>query len=250
MPGDYQTLAPYLSVLGLTGYARQVTPRLLDIAQRQHQWMGRNIIDLGCGTGENLIWLAQHTYLVYGMDRSPQMMRIARRQLAEHQAQAELIEQDLRQPVDLSGMDMVLALDVMHELVSLRELGDSVQQISNLLKTDKIFIFDLYTIEGLYERHHGGECLQHEDDDTYIFSRHHYDYERQIQRTEYIIFQQHEAGWQRTIAQRTLRAYPVQAVTTLVQRNGFEVLQVLNHDLKPYMPEASTPRVIIIAKKR
>ena len=39
---------------------------------------GTSVLDLGCGTGQHAIRLARHGYDVTGVDRSPEMLRIAR----------------------------------------------------------------------------------------------------------------------------------------------------------------------------
>ncbi len=251
MPGDYDVLATIHSTLNLGAYARTITPHLIDTLQR-NQWMGRQIVDIGCGAGETLTWLAQHGYIVTGLDRSAAMLAIARKNLAAGNVSARLLEGDIRTAQGLSDYDLALALDVMNEFNSLRELEDAFQHIHQLLSPNKLFACDLHTVEGLVQLslQSGGDALLYDQEGLTIFTQDEFDYERQVQRRKYHVFRQVDDHWQRAMATRTLRAYPIQAVTALLQRKGFEVEYVLNEQLQAYTPGESAARVIIVAHKR
>lgn len=251
MPGDYDVLAAIHDTLNMGAYARTLTPHLIDSLQR-NQWMGRHIIDIGCGAGESLTWLAQHGYIVTGIDRASAMVAAARKTLASAGVDARLIEGDIRAAQGLHDFDLALALDVMNEFNSLRELEDVFQHVHQLLKDDKLFAFDLRTIEGLVQLSlkSDGDALVYDDNGLTIFTQDEFDYERQVQRRKYHVFRQVDQHWQRTMASRTQRAYPVQAVTALLQRTGFDVDKVFNEQLQPYSLGESANRVIIVAHKR
>jgi len=249
MPGDYQILASIHKQIGIGGFARQMTGHLIDYAQRNN-WMGRQIVDLGCGTGESLLWLTKHHYIVTGVDKSTEMLTIARNYLAENNANVSLTQGDLRNVSNISGQDMVLAINVLSELDNIRELERAFMHIHSMLRDERWLVFDMYTIEGLVTRNQAGYNLEHDDDALTIFAANRFDYEKSIQYRDYIIFQKDNNGWQRVEAGRSLRAYPIQALTALVQRSGFNVQHVLNTDLNPHKPGNSTPRVIIFASKK
>jgi len=248
MPGDYQILAAIHDEIGLGEFAEQMTAHLIDYAQR-NDWFGRQIIDLGCGSGQSLLWLAQHGYVVTGVDQSPQMLNLARQTLVKGNAHANLIERDIRDLDGIEGMDLALALDVLHEMNSLRDLETTFQTVHNLLQPNKLLIFDLHTIEGLVLRQQAHDGLTYDSDTLTIIAENNYDYDRQIQRRHYTIFRKQDALWQRYGARRILRAYPIQGVTALVKRCGFDVVHVLDANLQGYKPGNSTTRVIIMAQK-
>lgn len=249
MPGDYHILANFHTEIGMGIFAETMTMRLLDYAQR-NGWLGRNIVDVGCGVGLGLAWLAQHGYIVTGIDRAAQMLQLADATLKERGVSASLLEQDLRKLDGNGEADLVLALDVMHEMNSLRDLEAAFQSIHTLLKPDKLFCFDFFTIEGLIQRQQDGNTLHYDDDNTTVIAQNQYDYERQIHHRNYIIFSKNNGHWQRFGGRRVLRSYPIQAVTALVQRSGFEVTHLLDMSLKEYTAGSSTQRVIIMAEKR
>lgn len=250
MPSDYHILANIHEEIHISGFAKQMTGRLLDYAQRNN-WMGRQITDIGCGTGESLIWLAQHGYIVTGIDQSSEMLAVVRSMLAMNGLSARTVQGNFLKSQDSSEQDMVLALNTLNELNNIRELERAFQSVHRMLKQGKWFIFDVYTIEGLVQRNQDGYMLEHDNDGLTIFVGNRFDYEKSIQYRDYVIFR--DAGnsqWQREEAVREMRAYPIQGVTALVQRSGFDIQHVLNVDFSDHRPSDSTSRVIVMATKR
>jgi 2-polyprenyl-3-methyl-5-hydroxy-6-metoxy-1,4-benzoquinol methylase len=251
LPADYAALAPIYDETGMGNFAHDLTPRLINYAQR-NEWLGRRILDLGCGTGASLLWLARHGYILTGIDNAPQMLAIARSHLESGGLSCTLHERDIREPgADFNTFDMVLALDVLNELNSLRDLEAVFKAAAGLLSENKLFIFDIYTIQGMTERGTSGHFIIHDAPNLAVFSHSHYDYDRQAEERRYIIFQRQDDCWRRSEAARTLRAYPVQAITGLLQRNGFQHVQVLNLNLQPFETASiAANRVIFVAEKR
>lgn len=255
MSGAYTDLAPIYDAVGLADFAAAMTPRLVDFAQR-HDWLGRRIVDLGCGTGAGLRWLAQHNYVAAGVDSAPEMLAQARAALAAggsdgRSLNADLHQRDIRElGPDLAGTDLALALDVLNELNGLRDLEAVFQGVSAILNPGKLFIFDLHTAQGLAEMGLAGAALQEMPDLT-VFTTSDYDYERQINERRYLAFQRAGAAWSRLEATRALRAFPAQAVATLLQRCGFQTSHVLDLNFGSFEPGVSrAARVVFVAEKR
>jgi SAM-dependent methyltransferase len=249
MPADYSILATIHDEIGMDAFARQITPQLINFAQR-NDWLGRQVVDIGCGSGVSLRWLAQHSYIVSGLDASPEMLNIAKQVVASQSLNVTWVQQDILQKTNIPPQDLALCLDTFHEFNSLREIEQALTNMAQLLKSGKLLIFDIYTIEGLVKRNSVGDLLEFDNDRLCIFIRNSFDYERQVQQRDYIIYRkQPDNSWKRQNTQRILRAYPVQAITTMISRCGLEVSFVLNTTLNPYRPGDSTDRVIIVAKK-
>ncbi len=250
MPGDYDVLYRVYNELGMSEFAHSFAPRMLDFMQR-HDWMGRQVLDLGSGTGAGMEWLAQHGYFTTGVDQSPDMLDIGQRYYAKNGYDVRWEEQDIRELKHLSNFDLALAFDVIHELESLKDLEAAFRSVHTTLKAGKSFVFDLYTLQGLLQRNEPGSMYLYESPLLEIFGVNHFDYEKQTQTRRFVIFQNTGQGWQRYAGRRILRAYPIQAVVALVQRCGFAVSHVLQTDLSPFVPgKTQAPRVIIVAEKR
>ena len=252
MPGDYAVLASIYNEIGMNRFAEAITPRLIDYAQ-QRDWLGRRILDLGCGTGASIQWLSKYSYMITGVDNVPQMLDAARQSLDKPGISLKWQQKDIRDLDDSIGtVDMALALDVMTEMDALRDLEAVFKGVQRVLGPNKLFIFDMYTIEGLTQAGLSSDSIVYNDNaNLMVFSHSEYDYERQMQTLHYTIFRRQGDAWRRSEASRILRAFPVQAVATLLQRSGFTIMSVLNLNLETFEPGVSrAPRVIFVAEKQ
>ncbi len=253
MPGDYAVLAPIYDQIGMADYARRITPRLIDYAQRI-DWLGRRIMVLGCGTGASLEYLSQYPYNLTGIDNSAEMLDAARAKLNAPELNLRWLQLDLRElgGQTISLVDMALALNVMNEMNSLRDLEIVLGGVAKLLETGKLFIFDMQTVQGLTEEGLSSDSLIYDNGISLtVFLGNEYDYERQMHTRSYTIFQREGDLWRRSQARRVLRAFPIQAVGSLLQRSGFNIRTLLNTNLEVYEPGVSrAARVIFIAERQ
>jgi len=74
-------------------------PEVVALADRLSETGGRRVLDIGCGTGRHLLYLAGRGFAVTGTDNSPKAMSICRERLAEIGLEADLIE------IDMMAMD-------------------------------------------------------------------------------------------------------------------------------------------------
>jgi cyclopropane fatty-acyl-phospholipid synthase-like methyltransferase len=87
-------------------------PELFDFIE--HHPPGR-ALDLGCGTGTNVITLAQHGWQVTGVDFAPRAVKKARKRVKEAGEQAELLVNDVLDLSDLTGpYDLILDIGCFH----------------------------------------------------------------------------------------------------------------------------------------
>ena len=248
MSDDYAALASIYDALGMGTFAETLTPHLVDYAQAR-DWIGRRAVDLGCGTGASVGWFANHGYNITGIDLSPSMLKVAQNSLAHRGISFQLLEGDIRALSNLHDIDLVTALDVLNELNSLRDLDTLFGAVAHILAPDKLFIFDLHTIEGLALRDRAGGVVVDNDDLT-VYLSHRFDYDRQASTATYTFFQRNGATWQRQHATHIVRGFPIQVATALLQRAGFGIMALLNTRLEAVDPAVMRePRVIILARR-
>ncbi|MBL8162179.1 MAG: class I SAM-dependent methyltransferase [Anaerolineae bacterium] len=233
-------------------FARRITPRLIDFAQHL-DWLGRRIVVLGCGTGASIEYLSQYPYTITGIDNSPEMLELAKRKLSDPGLSLRWQQLDIRE-LNLQGglVDLVLTLNTLNEMNSLRELETVFGAVQRVLESEKLFIFDMMTVQGLTEAGMAGDDLLYDAPASLsVVATNEYDHERQMQTTHYLVFQRQGEGWQRKEARRVLRAFPVQAIGSLLQRAGFTIRRILDENLEIYEPGVSRAgRVIFIASKQ
>jgi SAM-dependent methyltransferase len=230
-------------------FAEAMTPRLIDFAQRK-DWMGRRILDLGCGTGASLEWLTRRNYITIGLDHSPEMLELGRRRLDAAGLYHDLREGDIRSlSDDLNALDLVLALDVVNEMSSLRDLEVMFNNVRRALSPERLFVFDMHTIQGLAEAGTSGEAIAFDDSNLAVITSNHYDFDRQIHECRYLIFHREGDLWHRTEGARILRGYPAQAVASLLQRCGFQTVHVVTTNFEDFEPGVSSAeRILFLAE--
>jgi cyclopropane fatty-acyl-phospholipid synthase-like methyltransferase len=74
-------------------------------------------LDLGCGTGTNVVTLSQHGWQVVGVDFSPKAIALARRRLRSLSLAAELVVGDVTRLHGIAGpFDLALDIGCYHSL--------------------------------------------------------------------------------------------------------------------------------------
>jgi SAM-dependent methyltransferase len=74
-------------------------------------------LDVGCGTGTNVITLAQHGWQVTGVDFANQAIRTARRKVSQAGVKADLLAGDITRLKNLPGpFDLILDMGCYHGL--------------------------------------------------------------------------------------------------------------------------------------
>jgi 2-polyprenyl-3-methyl-5-hydroxy-6-metoxy-1,4-benzoquinol methylase len=246
---NYAPLASWYEQLGMAAFAESITPKLVQYAQA-HDWIGRRMLDAGCGTGGAARWLASKGYTTIALDLSTEMLAAARQRFPNTGFSITWQQGDLRTLENIMPVDMILALDVLNELNGLRDIETFLSRAQQLLEPSKMLIFDLHTIEGLVTRAAVPLTQLHNDGALVVNASQQFDYERLILTTSYDIFQKVENGWQRSQTTILQRGFPIQAVTALLQRFGFHVQSMFNSSLDVYDPASSRAKRVIIAARR
>ena len=108
----------YTTLWDVTPWDTGVSPPELTEFIRSHA-PGR-ALDLGCGTGTNVITLAQHGWWVTGVDFAWRAIRVARRKARRSGVEVELQVADVTRGDAVSGpYDLVLDLGCFHNLMLL-----------------------------------------------------------------------------------------------------------------------------------
>ncbi len=253
MPGDYAVLAPLYETLRLSAFAETITPSLIAFAQ-QNDWLGRYLLDLGCGTGAATRLLAARGYNITAIDSSGDMLTEASRRLDTRNISVTWEQADIRalKQRERDHFDLAFAFDVLNEISSLRDVEAVFTGVHELLARDKWFAFDLHTVEGLALQSQRAIELLSESEEAYVSVARHMDYDRQTLTQRFAVFRRipQTQGYGRANALRVLRGYPVQAITSLLGRVGFEIITVMNTRFERVDPaRVDEPRVLIIAQK-
>jgi cyclopropane fatty-acyl-phospholipid synthase-like methyltransferase len=138
-------LTYWLSYLtGGAGWDTGITPpEIVDLIEVQGVGPGR-AVDLGCGTGTNVIYLARHGWDAVGIDFVPQPIRLARRKArrAGVAERTQFIAGDVRKLASLGldgSFDLVVDIGCGHGL-PLESRPDYAANLARLVKPGGLFM--------------------------------------------------------------------------------------------------------------
>jgi len=98
-------------------------------------------MEIGCGTGTNVIWLAQQGFNVVGIDISPTAIEMARKKLATTEVDCTLIALDiLKETVSGGPFGFVFDLGCLHSLDSPEERARFAVAVAGHLEPDGLWL--------------------------------------------------------------------------------------------------------------
>ena len=103
------------------------------------------VLDGGCGTGGHALPLARRGYQVTGIDASAEMVKLASEKAGKAGLDIGFHAVDLRQIEPANDFDACLCMfNVLGYITGTEEVLKVLEQISNCLKKDGLFIFDCW----------------------------------------------------------------------------------------------------------
>jgi len=121
------------------------------------------VLDLGSGTGRHVVYLAKNGFSVFGLDNSPEGMKVTRQWLADEGLAADLRLQTMveRFSYEDAFFDAVMSVQVIHhaDIATIRRI---VEEVSRVLKR-RGFLF--ITVPQLRNQ---GETFEQIEPNTYV----------------------------------------------------------------------------------
>jgi SAM-dependent methyltransferase len=94
-------------------------PELVSVVEGKDSLAPGKALDLGCGTGTNCVYLAQHGWKANGVDFVPRAIRAARRKAAAARVSPRFVVGDVTRMTELdvgAGYDLVLHIGCFHSI--------------------------------------------------------------------------------------------------------------------------------------
>jgi len=123
------------------------------VLERVQFRMAVAVLDAGCGTGQNLLWLQQHFHpdMLEGFDIAERAVEISQQVVPS----ANIVKADLCQSTESfegDSLDLILCSDVLYTTGVARALP-GLQQLCQRLKPGGVFLLHLPAFNWLYSRH-------------------------------------------------------------------------------------------------
>ena len=101
---------------------------------------GKRILDLGCGSGRHIVYLAKHDFEVYGIDASPVGIDLAKRWMEDEKLTANLIIGNIynKLPYADAFFDAVISVQVIHHNTA-ENIRRLIVEICRVLQPEGLF---------------------------------------------------------------------------------------------------------------
>ncbi|HKP46422.1 MAG TPA: class I SAM-dependent methyltransferase [Pyrinomonadaceae bacterium] len=109
---------------------------------------GRDVIEIGCGTGRNTVWIGQYAASVTAVDFSEGMLQRARERLKDD-ARVRFVQHDIttRWPVADESTDVVIAMLVLEHVAQIRSVFEQAFRV--MRSQGQLFICELHPMRQL-----------------------------------------------------------------------------------------------------
>lgn len=141
---DHNPIAQYWDLIQQAYDYTAETDRIVDLFAGHGV---RHVLDLGCGTGSHLIELAKHGYGGVGVDRSADMVQVARGKARRLGLSLEFCQADMFRLPFLPQFDATLSIYVMSSLLDKTGFGTALRAIRRALRPGGLLVFNALNAE-------------------------------------------------------------------------------------------------------
>lgn len=197
------------------------------------------ILEMACGTGILATHLARLGHVVVGIDRSPEMIAIARMK-AQYMKGIEFAVADMRAPNQHQQFDAALCMfDSLNYLINPDDVAQTLAAVSHVLRAKGLFIFDFN--RPLIYSAHDGETIKMRTEDGLLLQELHYEPTLRIGRT---VFRFPDGD----VETHNQRAYDVDEIEPLLHDAGL-ILRERYADFSRRPISSLSERVICVSQK-
>ena len=193
---------------------------------KNNKCVPQRILDLGCGTGNLTLPLAQRGYSLTGGDISAEMIAMAKSKAERKDIQIPFFVQDMRQ-LSLSGKPfdaIISACDSLNYLVTAKDLRRALRAVFQHLMPGGLFLFDLNSTYKLQEIYGESSYADLGTDFAYFWDNE-YDQDSSICRMELTFFLKAEDGlYQKVTEEHYQKLWMPEEIHKIAEDVGFSFL--------------------------
>jgi len=211
----------------------------------------KNVIDLGCGTGEITSRLAEEGFRMTGVDASTDMLTFAAYKANERNQAVQWINQDIQA---LNGrrdqLDAAVSYcDVMNYITTEKGIENVCKSVYDCLRPGGLFLFDVHSLFQAEVNYTGETFADVLDDAAYIWFCSSGETTGEMYH-DLTFFIRDGQSYQRVDECHHQRAYPVHFFEEKLREAGFENLKITaDFSLNDDYPDDESERIFFIAQK-
>ena len=248
---EYPLVRPYSRYAGLydglgqSDFGRAMLP-LIHLAIERYPLSGNRVLDLACGTGTVAILLAREGYDVTGVDRSGEMLEVARGKAIDAGVRVEFLQRDMVGLQMDQRFDLVLCLyDSLNYLLQQSDLEAALAGVAGALAPRGLFVFDMNTLHCL-ANDWGNQVVEERGPSALLIHRYSFSPESRIGTLELICLRNHPGGIEKFREIHRERGYTREEIRAALDASGLAALEEMSFpDL--VAPDDDTSRLICVA---
>lgn len=145
LPLSYQQLSQYFDALEFSNDAESKNVVIEKLLKTYHV---KTVLDLTCGTGSQVFFLAKHGYLVTGADFSPDLLKTARKRAVEEHIDCTFIDGDMR-TLKAGTFDAVITISNAVGHLTKDDFVKTMHNVYHNLKEGGVYIFDIFNVAAM-----------------------------------------------------------------------------------------------------
>ncbi|MCA9508328.1 MAG: class I SAM-dependent methyltransferase [Myxococcales bacterium] len=212
----------------------------------------KSVLDLSCGTGLQVFFLAEHGYDVTGCDINAKMLNIAKDKVKNKKSKIKFIEGDMRTS-KVGTFDAVITIFNAIGHLTKKDFSKAIKNIGKNLKEGGLYIFDIFNLDYLLEddnitkltidwKKTVGHVTYREIQYSSINS------EGVLASFDIYIEQKLNEKPQLSKASQTLQVYSAQELKNMLDESGFKIMHQCGVDGSRFNASKSE-RILTVARK-
>lgn len=145
LPIEYQQMPEYFDAHNINEQTETKNALIEKLLKEQKV---RTVLDMTCGTGSQVFYLAERGYDVIGNDVSPALINMARNKAKKMARNITFIEGDMRE-VTVGKFDAVITIFNAIGHLTKVDFEKALKNIHVNLKEDGIYIFDIFNLQAI-----------------------------------------------------------------------------------------------------
>lgn len=212
----------------------------------------KTILDLTCGTGSQVLYLAKHAYQVIGADFSHKLITIAREKAKQQKLDVTFLDGDMR-TIHAGTFDAVITIFNAIGHLTKDDFGAALDNITRNLTPNGLYVFDIFNLQAMTDEHVHNLAMdtQKTIDATHI---HHSQYSTLDRKMGQLTSYDHytiKRDFDNPVImtnQFTLQIYTVQELQNILFQHSFSILEQYGINGESF-DENATLQILVVAKK-
>lgn len=207
------------------------------------------VLDLGCGTGECSVRLADKGFDVTAVDLSEQMLSVAHDKAIRHSLNVRFIQQDMRDLETAERYDVVaIFCDSLNYITDEHGVKSTFARIYEHLNPGGILLFDVHSMHKITNLFVGHTFASNDEEISYIWNSFEGEEKGSVEHDLSFFLENEEGLYERFDEMHLQRTFLVEEYTEWLHEAGFSNLSV-TADFSDHSPTDNSERIFFRACK-